>query len=462
MSFLRCSRLVLKSLAAFALLACANAQVKIEFKRDYLPQTDPQITLATKPNAPVRLHFTRPAARFMPDATGAWKPTIVLMHAWADFRADDKGVVRISESTPEKGTYSVKDGQGLIWSLRLFGQSGWAASSDQAKTFEQRARETNADALWAQALDGEIEAPTLLASTFVKPSARRVLEPRFAGMYAAPKLAAGGKRVPAIILLHGSEGGSFLIAQSDAEAYAAQGYAALSLIYFTRDPDTSSADPRIRKAHVETPLELIEDARAWLAQQPEVDASRTGIFGISKGAEFTLLAASYFPKSFRAAVACVPTDQVWEGYTSETYSTDKSSWSFAGKPLPFIPLRQTQHRTNTERYLLSRGDAERAGTLSKSRIPVEKSAAPLLLVAGERDEVWASAPMSREVAKQVGSRAKTLIFPTAGHMICANPEFPLHLYGEQSQDPRDKILIDEGAAAAATRRAVLEFFKVHL
>jgi dienelactone hydrolase len=36
------------------------------------------------------------------------------------------------------------------------------------------------------------------------------------------------------------------------------------------------------------PVDRLEQARAWLQQQPRVDADRIGVIGVSKGAEFAL------------------------------------------------------------------------------------------------------------------------------------------------------------------------------
>ena len=51
----------------------------------------------------------------------------------------------------------------------------------------------------------------------------------------------------------------------------------------------------------------------------------------------------------------------------------------------------------------------------------------------------------------------TLTFPTSGHMICGNPEYPIYAYGKQSADPNAKVLVDEGAAAVKASRTTLEF-----
>jgi dienelactone hydrolase len=61
-------------------------------------------------------------------------------------------------------------------------------------------------------------------------------------------------------------------------------------------------------------------------------------------------------------------------------------------------------------------------------IPVERAAAPLLLICGEADNVWPSCPMARAVkarAEQHGRPAVTLLaYRQAGHGVFGMPRSP--------------------------------------
>lgn len=281
-----------------------------------------------------------------------------------------------------------------------------------------------------------------------------------AGVYAAPT---DGKSHPIVLLLHGSEGGSREGARELAVRYAAQGYAALSVIYFAYD---LAGIKGVSHQHVNTPIEWLDTARRWVAQQPEADASRIGVYGHSKGAEFAAVAAVRFPW-INAVVACVPTDVVWEGYGFDDQrnrpenrgpAPDRaSSWSWGGKPLPYVKLRPfdwrqpQQYFNNTERYERSRQDDPVQA--DNSVIPIEQSKAKFLLLGGEKDEVWASGAMALALGRRFDGQPKERqpdvhVFEGAGHSICGDGTYPPRVYGVTTADPRSRDLDKEGAAAA--------------
>ena len=63
-------------------------------------------------------------------------------------------------------------------------------------------------------------------------------------------------------------------------------------------------------------MEAIETAYSWLKQQPEIDAARLALVGVSKGAEFALVAATIYPW-IDAVAAFAPSHVVWEGIPGE-------------------------------------------------------------------------------------------------------------------------------------------------
>jgi dienelactone hydrolase len=281
-------------------------------------------------------------------------------------------------------------------------------------------------------------------------------------VYAYPQ---AGEKLPVVISLHGSEGGSVGKARSRAMPLASNGFAAVGVNYFSYPHEAIQGIP---SQHAEIKLEIIESIREWLMTRPEVDINRIHLVGVSKGAELALLAASQFDW-IKSTVAVVPSDVVWEGYSDGgNKKTAKSSWSVGGKPLPFVPLfefdpkKEGMYRTNTERYSRSRDFHPDQAALA--HIPVEKITGRILLLAGDRDEVWASGDMTRHIVERMTVAGKldlvdVKIYPKAGHQIAGTGAFPVRLYGEQSPDLDAKDILAEGSAAADAWRRTIQFLK---
>jgi dienelactone hydrolase len=441
-------------------------------KATVLAGDDPSIQASgLQPGEIVRIHLLRKLTRWQPGANGgAWAPVEVTLHGWAEFAANGAGEVNVAGSAPLRGTYRAPSGVALAWSGIVRGDARLKGVAPDGiyelptpaglpKIGHTLHLQRGESLVASAAYTPEGEAPATQFTEVVPAEGAMDKPSRLAGVFAAPQ---GARGLPTVIILHGSEGGSLDKARAAAAFYVARGFAAFGLVYFARSFEGVKG---VTTDHVDIPLSLLDDARAWLAARAEVDASKIGLFGVSKGAEFALLGAATYPQWVKSVVACVPTDVVWEGYAEGLWSTGKSSWQHAGKPLPFIPLytgEPSKYRDNTERYSNSRRDnPERA---KAARIPVENIAASTLLIGGDRDEVWASGDMSRSVhsalrASKPTLKVQLLTFPTAGHMICGNPDFPIEAYGKQSADPTFKVLIDEGVATEKASAAALEFLR---
>lgn len=302
---------------------------------------------------------------------------------------------------------------------------------------------------------------------------RPVAQGRLNGVFAAP---ANERRRPAIILLHGSEGGGAEEARAMAVRFAGQGYAAFALNYFAWDLKGLRGPPN---HHVNQPIELIAEVRDWLALQPEADVSRLALYGHSKGAEYATVAATFYPW-IKAVVACVPSDVIWEGYgigdgrnrpdPATTWPAQRSSWSWRGSALPYVPLRSFDDKSrswfnNTERYDVSR--AEHPAEAKAAAIPIERSKARFLLLGGGRDEVWSSGRMAASLQARLasagqGAQATLVTYPKAGHQICGDGTYPTHIWADAATDSRVKDPIAEGAAAADAWRRIKRFLSAVL
>ena len=140
----------------------------------------------------------------------------------------------------------------------------------------------------------------------------------------------------------------------------------------------------------------------------------------------------------RAVVAIAPSSVVWQAPASGGgRPPDASSWTLRGAPLPWTPLRRDKlfgpavpHAVvDRLRRRLGRAVPLRpayAASLGRhaadAEIAAERIDAPLLLLAGEDDQVWPSVDMAtRLLDRRARAEDRLLAFPDAGHLLAATP-----------------------------------------
>ncbi|MDH4197787.1 MAG: prolyl oligopeptidase family serine peptidase, partial [Candidatus Aminicenantes bacterium] len=232
---------------------------------------------------------------------------------------------------------------------------------------------------------------------------------------------AEGGPFPGVIILGGSNGGLY---DWLAQAFASNGFAALTLAYFQYMDLPAEL--------VEIPLEYFTRAAAWMKTQPAVAAGRLGLAGGSKGGELALLWASQ-TDVFRAVVAWTPAAHVWEGLSQKFFAPDYksiSSWSLNGQPLPFMPFRASPEEKAKEmkgelssfvafhRDSLAQADP---AAVEKAAIPVEKIRAPILLVSGTDDQTWPAGEFCAAITARLKNagfayEVKHVVNENGGHM----------------------------------------------
>lgn len=233
---------------------------------------------------------------------------------------------------------------------------------------------------------------------------------------------------PTIIILGGSEGGD-IGARAKAPLFLAEGYAVLGLPYYS--PAWRGQAPQFSKlprAFASIPLENLEIALAWLSAREDVRSDAIGIYGVSKGAEYALLAGSLID-GFAAIAAIVPSDVVWEGWGPGTQSGQKSSFSWRGKDLPFVPYVGMQEafaklaggdRSVRLRVPHDRGRNANPDRAVAARIAVQDIDEPVLVAGGDADRIWNSGKMAQSIAEQraeVGLQTVSLVYTDAGHAL---------------------------------------------
>ena len=204
----------------------------------------------------------------------------------------------------------------------------------------------------------------------------------------------------AMILVGGSDG-YFSLTKLIAEQYAGRGLTILALAYWAAE-GLPTAMSRI-------PLEYAEKAALWLRDR---GYEKIGMMGISMGAEYTLLCASYLPELISCTVAINPICICSQGIQKKNQWHKKmqllpgSAFSFRGKDLPYGKL--TFQKGSILRDSLRRKEiclrscyekaVETAG--EDTMIPAEKISGAVLLLAAEQDAMWPSAESAEKLIKQ--------------------------------------------------------------
>jgi acetyl esterase/lipase len=453
---MRATAIGLFSLILLGTSVPAFADVALNVAPKFDPLAPSPISLSgAVPGENLTLVTTRTLAVWRQGKDGEWRPAPVAFVAWAEGQADANGRIDSATFKPVSGSYREADPLGLFW-------SGYPAdSSDLPPAYRDI----------ANVADGMLMVQVKRGSNIIA-SANMVLTPsnadlRFSkvqqaglvGVYAAPKT---GKRLPTLIVLHGSEGGNIEKAANSAASYARLGFATIALAYYRQPYEPAEFVPT---SGTLIDVNQLERARDWLRDKPEADLRRMAIIGTSKGGEMAMVGASRYAW-VKAAVGCVPSDVVWQGFGEGEHDLPlRSTWMLDGAKLPFIPLFpyvDGRFRDNTDRYERSR--RFNAETALAARIPIEKTKAKLLLIGGDRDEVWASGAMSRNIAETMrragkGRQVETAIFPMAGHQICGDGSFPVRAYGKDDPDPDRKNLNAEGHATVTAFRRMIAFLR---
>ena len=344
---------------------------------------------------------------------GAWKSS-------AEFEAGADGTVDLTRDAPLRGSYSRVDGMGLFWS---------AVPDSQAPV--DQSGPPNAQAVRLSALvGGAVVAEASFVRNVVRPGvqAMPVRTDALIGTFFLPSPATGSGPYPGMLVLGGSECG-LQSAEANAAALASHGFAALALAYCSWPDRNGNPVPGMEELPQGlwlVPLANVERGLSWLNGRAEVDPSRLGIWGGSKGAELALLVASSNPE-VKAVVAYAPSHVVWQGLAFR--GERRSSWSRYGDPVPYVRFTDDEERIRKyagsgTQYIthLYRASLDDSSAVAAARIPVERINGPVLLVSGGNDLLWPSEYMARQIVRRLEREAHPhpvihLSYPGAGHAI---------------------------------------------
>jgi len=356
--------------------------------------------------AGVRPHqFVTMRARMCDDLDRPWE-------AHATVEADGAGAVDLSVARPVSGTYADADAMGLFWSMAL------PTTTPEVSPFVKTALTPTVMTLRAET-DGQEVAAATLDRLFVAPDVTRtpVHDGGLAGVLFHP---AGPGPYPGVLVVSGSAGGLGW-SEEMAALLASHGFAALALAYF------AFAD--LPADLVRIPLEYFEAALDWLGAHPVVRGDRPAVMGHSYGGQLALLLGATFPR-VGAVVAYSPGAVVERGLRrGGTGLVDESAWSYRGRALPYLRDRVTPAQMAdifgrtpvalTPLYLINLADP---AAVTEAAIPVERIAGPVLLISGQDDQMWPSAPMAGMVMERLRAHAHPdchLSYAGAGHALQA-------------------------------------------
>lgn len=263
---------------------------------------------------------------------------------------------------------------------------------------------------------------------------------------------------PAVVCFGGSEGG-FASQIGHAEMLAAQGFAALAASWITEE-DAATAIASV-------PLERFAAAVRLLAGHPEVDGRRIVAMGVSRGAEGLLAATTADPGlPCRGMVLISPSSLSWQAIGGDGEIPDTPSWTHAGTPVPWRPVRSGELMGQLVRnaWRIGRDRAAHRPTLLRLRaayaaglahgtvgeLVAERVDAPFLLLTGSEDAVWPSGEMAQSILARRGVTSdRHVAYEGAGHLI------RLAVLPTDAQWTGGIVLGGERAAQATAQRAAV-------
>ena len=224
---------------------------------------------------------------------------------------------------------------------------------------------------------------------------RRLL-PEFGTTYGPP----GDGPFPAILLLHGSEGGPSGWSHRLAVMFAAHGFLAYPHSY-SRGGNAWNAG-----SIIDVPLDRTVQALDALRAFPHA-GPRIGLYGVSRGAEHALLLATLLEqhglRSVEAIAVHSPPDVICHGFNS-------AAWRDKGDP--GWQAHDPGHRAWTWQ-----GSSEHL--LPTTPLAVEQISAPLFISHGTEDRVW-SVEMTRRLEQRLtlgGKNAEIHYLTGQDHMV---------------------------------------------
>ena len=168
--------------------------------------------------------------------------------------------------------------------------------------------------------------------------------------------------------------------------------------------------PKLSKKLVNIPLEYVSNAIDWLKKEKGIE--HIAVTGISAGASYMLLAASYMSE-ISAVVATVPLDYVCQGNFNALFGFNGSMFTYKGKGLYYTKwknnfkgiIKALFKRDGLSRIM--RNGYDNLDYDEKSRIAYENMKADILLLGVDNDDCWPS----EKAVTRISERLKQINYP---------------------------------------------------
>jgi len=278
---------------------------------------------------------------------------------------------------------------------------------------------------------------------------REVREAGVVGVVVTPD----GEPSGSVVVLSGSGGG---VPEGYAARLAESRLIAFALGYF--------GAPGLPTALVEIPIDGVARGIDWF-RDAYLGGGPASVMGSSKGAELALLLGAHLGDAIDRVVAVAPSSVAWYGLDqTDPASGERSSWTFAGRPVPFLPYaRDAQPGRGPDGmrldmcYDLSRYDAAQ---VDDATIPVEHCRGAILLLSGSDDHMWPSASFAERIVDRLRMNGReahvtSVVYPDAGHAFLHRAFYPnVTADGRPIWDFGGNEQADAAAAADAWPRIV--------
>lgn len=327
--------------------------------------------------------------------------------SWANFKADEFGKVDVGSQTPIDGSYHIKDVMGLFWSMK--------SSTNNNRFFKTK---KNTIDITLQVVIDDIVVETKVIHRLKKLPGVKKIPIKKDGIIGILFLPINVEKPSVIITLNGSQG---TINESIAQLLASHGFAVLGLGYFGMDS--------LPKKLENIPMEYFQNAIHWIQSRSDLDGEHIGLYGLSRGAELSLILGSLFPKSITAITAALPSSVINPGLGTSALS---NAWTYQGKPIGPTALLQLDN-ISTKAGDSSANPIEMVSCFIKgmnsypnefaaAAIPVEKIDCPLLLISAGEDKMWPSWIYAENIKNRLDQfhseiSCTVLNYPKAGHLI---------------------------------------------
>lgn len=209
----------------------------------------------------------------------------------------------------------------------------------------------------------------------------------------------GNDKHPAIILYHGSEGGLNGYVRNQARYLARRGFVTLFYCYF--DCIRTASQNKAELHNIELSKSL--DAFNWL-KNLEITTDKIGLYGVSRGAEKTLLLTALMQReglNLPDLVAVhAPSNTIVEGYNPNWSNWMCWPYNSSGSKEWDSNCGSNYPRNNPELYPAWLYNNSTDNISPKKRIEIEKYLGPIFITHGAEDTLW-SADRTRAIQDSI-------------------------------------------------------------